>query len=47
MFKLLSNFTVDCRLESQLVQTKDYKIAIWCFSANHATLSSKTKAGWE
>jgi hypothetical protein len=34
---------VDCRLEPQSHQTKDYKIGICCFSAEQAALRSKSR----
>ena len=34
---------VDCWFESQLSQSKDYKIGICCFSAKDAALRKKSK----
>jgi hypothetical protein len=36
---------VDRRFDPMSGQTKDYKIGICCFSAEHAALSSKSKDG--
>ena len=37
---------VDCGLEPRSGQTKEYKIAICCFSAKRSALRSKVKTGW-
>ena len=38
-----SSSAIDRGLESRSGQTKDYKIGICCFSAQHAALGSKRK----
>jgi hypothetical protein len=43
MVSMFFSRVVDCGLEPRSGQTKDYKIGICCFSANHAALSSKSK----
>ena len=43
MASVLASSAVVRGLESRLGQTKDYKIGIWCFSAKHAALRSKSK----
>ena len=43
MVSVLSSSVVDRGFEYQSGQTKDYKIGMCCFSANHATLRSKNK----
>ena len=40
---MLASSVVDCGFESQLGQTKEYKIGICCFSAKHTALWSKSK----
>jgi hypothetical protein len=39
MVSVPTSNAVDHKFEPQLVQTKDYKICICCFSAKHAALS--------
>ena len=34
---------VVCEFETRLGYSKDYKICIWCFSAKHTSLRSKSK----
>ena len=43
MVSVLASSVVDHVLEPRSGQTKDYKIGICCFSANHAALRSKSK----
>jgi hypothetical protein len=43
MVSMLASSVVDHVLEPQSGQTKDYKIGIFCFSANHTALRSKSK----
>jgi len=43
IINLLALSAVDHGFESWLGQTKDYKIGICCFSANHAALRNKSK----
>ena len=43
MVSMLASSVVDHVLEPQSGQTKDYKIGICCFSANHTALRSKSK----
>ena len=43
MVSFLASSTVDRGFETRSCQTKDYKIGICCFSANHAVLISKSK----
>ena len=43
MVSMPTSNAVDHKFESQLVQTKDYKICICCFSAKHAALRRKNK----
>jgi hypothetical protein len=43
MFSVLTSSLVDRGFETQSGQTKNYKIAICCFSAKHAALRRKTK----
>jgi hypothetical protein len=40
---VLASSAVDCGFEPRSGQTKDYKIGICCFSANHAELRRKSK----
>ena len=40
---MLASSVVDCRFEPLSGQTKDYKIAMCCFSAIHAVLKRKNK----
>jgi hypothetical protein len=40
---VLISSAVDCRFEPWLIQTKDYKIGICCFSAKHAALARKSR----
>jgi hypothetical protein len=42
---MLASSVKDHGFEPWLVQIKDYEIGICCFSAKHATLTSKNK-GW-
>ena len=41
MVGVLAKSVVDHRFESRSVQTKDYEIDIWCFSAKHAALEKE------
>ena len=43
MVCVLSSSAIDRGLESRSSQTKDYKIGICCFSAQHAALGGKRK----
>ena len=43
MVSVLASSVVDCGFEPLSGQTKDYKIAICCFSAIHAVLKIKNK----
>ena len=43
MVNVLASSVVDRGFEPQSDQTKDYKIAICCFSAKHAALRRKSK----
>jgi hypothetical protein len=43
MDSVLASSAVDRVFEPQLGQTKDYKIDICCFSAEHAALRRKSK----
>ena len=43
MVSVLASSAVDRGFQSQLGQTKDYKISICCFSAKHAELRRKSK----
>ena len=43
MVSMLASSVVDHVLEPRSGQTKDYKIGICCFSANHTALRSKSK----
>ena len=43
MVSVLASSVVDRGFESRFGQTKDYKIGIWCFSAKHTPLRSKSK----
>ena len=43
MVSVLTSSAVDCEFESRSGQTKDYKIGICCFSAQHAALRRKSK----
>ena len=43
MVSMLASSAVDRGFEPKSSQTKDYKIGICCFSANHATLRRKSK----
>ena len=40
---MLASSAVDRGFEPRSGQTKDYKIGIYCFSAKHAALRSKSK----
>ena len=40
---MVASSVVDREFEPRSGQTKDYKIGICCFSANHAALKSKSK----
>jgi hypothetical protein len=41
--RVLTSSAVDGWFDPWTGQTKDYKIGIWCFSAKHAELRSKSK----
>ena len=43
MVSVLASSAVDCGIDPRSGQTKDYKIGICCFSANHAALRRKSK----
>ena len=43
MVSVLASGVVDYGFEARLVQTKDYKIGICCFSAKHLALRRKSK----
>ena len=43
MVRMLASSVVDRGFKSQMVQTKDYKIVICCFSAKHTALRRKSK----
>ena len=43
MVGVLDSSAVDCGFESRSGQTKDYEIGIYCFSAKHVALRSKSK----
>ena len=43
MVNVLASSAVDRRVETRLVQTKDYKIGICYFAAKHTALRSKNK----
>ena len=43
MVGVLDSSAVDCGFEPRSGQTKDYEIGIYCFSAKHAALRSKSK----
>ena len=43
MVSVLASSAVDRGLEPKLGQTKNYKIAICCFSARHAVLMRRSK----
>jgi hypothetical protein len=43
MVSMLASSVVDRGFKPWSGQTKDYKIGICCFSARHATLTSKSK----
>jgi hypothetical protein len=43
MVSVLASSAVDRGFEPWSGQTKDYKIGIWCFSAKHDALRSKSK----
>ena len=43
MVSVLASSVVDRGFEPRSGQTKDYKIGIYCFSAKHAALRSKSK----
>ena len=43
MVSVLTSSTVNCEIEPPSSQTKDYKIAICCFSAKLAALRRKSK----
>jgi hypothetical protein len=45
MVSVLASSVVDCGLEHQSSQTKDWNIGICCFYAKHAALRSKSKDG--
>jgi hypothetical protein len=42
---VLASSAVDRGFDPRSLQTKDYKIGIWCFSAKHAALMRKTQTG--
>ena len=46
MVRVLISSAIDCGLEPQLGQTKDYEIGICFFSTKHATLGERTKTDW-
>ena len=43
MVSVLTSCRKDCGCEPRLGQSKDYKIGICFFSANHATIAKKSK----
>jgi hypothetical protein len=43
MVGVLDSSAVDCGFEARLGKTKDYEIGIYCFSAKHVALRSKSK----
>jgi predicted LPLAT superfamily acyltransferase len=43
MVNVLASSAVDRRVETRLVQTKDYKIGICYFSAKHTAVRRKSK----
>jgi hypothetical protein len=43
MVNMIALSAVDCGLELQSDQIKDFKIGICCFAAKHAALRSKSK----
>jgi hypothetical protein len=43
MIGMLASSVVECGLESQSGQTKNYKIGICCFSTKHTALRRKSK----
>jgi hypothetical protein len=43
MVSVLASSVVDHGFESRLVQIKDCKIGVYCFSAKHAAFMSKSK----
>ena len=43
MISVLASSAVDRGFEPPSGQTKDYKIGLYCFSAKHAALRSKSK----
>ena len=43
MVNVLASSGADPRFESRYVQTNDYKIGMWCFSAKHTALKRKSK----
>jgi len=43
MVSVLTYCVVDRGVEPRLGETKNYKIGIYCFSANHASLRWKSK----
>ena len=43
MVSVLASSVVECGFEPQLVNTKDYRIGIFCFYAKHAALRRKSK----
>ena len=43
MVSVLASSAVDRGIKPRSGQTKDYKLDIWCFSANHAALRRKSK----
>jgi hypothetical protein len=46
MVSVFASSAVDRGFELRSGRTKDYKIGICCFSANHAALRRKSKTGW-
>jgi hypothetical protein len=43
MVSVLASSELDCWIEPQSGETKDYNIGICCFSPKHAALRSKSK----
>ena len=43
MVSVLASSGAYPRFESRCVQTNDYKIGMWCFSAKHTALKRKSK----
>ena len=46
MVSVLASSELDCWIEPQSGETKDYNIGICCFSPKHAALRSKSKDWW-